>query len=55
MRTAVRGLFDAGGLQGVVHILADDRDTAGAGESELFRGACWTGPVRRFTAGEEVL
>lgn len=55
MRTAVRALFDAGGLQGVVHILADDRDTAGAGESELFRGACWTGPVRRFTAGEEVL
>ena len=43
MRTAVRSLFDAGGLQGVVHLLADDRETAGAGESELLRGACWVG------------
>jgi len=55
MRAAVRSLFDAGGLQGVVHILADDRETAGAGESELLRGACWVGPIRKFTGGGEVL
>ena len=53
MRAAVRSLFDAGGLQGVVHILADDRDTAGAGESELLRGACWFGPIRQFTSPED--
>jgi anti-anti-sigma factor len=45
LRTAVRGLFDAGGLEGVLHLLADDRTIAGAGESELLRGACWIGPV----------
>jgi anti-anti-sigma factor len=48
LRTAVRGLFDAGGLEGVLHLLSDDRSITGAGESELLRGACWIGPVRQF-------
>ena len=47
MRTAVRGVFDAGGLQAVLHLLADDRAAAGAAESELLRGACWVGPIRQ--------
>jgi anti-anti-sigma factor len=46
MRNTVRGVFEAGGLQGVLHLLADDREIAGGGESELLRGACWVGPIR---------
>jgi anti-anti-sigma factor len=43
MKPTVRGLFEAGGLQGVLHLLADDREIGG--ESELLRGACWVGPI----------
>jgi len=46
MKSTVRELFEAGGLQGVLHLLADEREIAGAGESEFLRGACWVGPVK---------
>jgi anti-anti-sigma factor len=52
LRATVRSVFDAGGLQGVLHLLADDREIGGGGESELLRGACWVGPIRRATKGE---
>ncbi|MEN6603889.1 MAG: anti-sigma factor antagonist, partial [Bryobacteraceae bacterium] len=53
LATTVSKLFDTGGLQGIVHLLRDDRPAAGAGESEFLRGACWFGPIDRFvTAGE---
>jgi hypothetical protein len=52
MRTAVRGAFDAGGLQGVLHLLSDDRAVGGAMESELLRGACWVGPIRETEAAQ---
>ncbi len=45
MASSVRSLFEAGGLQGVMHVLADDRETVGGGESELLRGACWVSPI----------
>jgi hypothetical protein len=34
------------GLQGMLHLFSDHRETAGAGESEWIRGVCWAGPVR---------
>jgi anti-anti-sigma factor len=49
----VRRLFETGGLQGVLHLLADDRPGMGAGESEFTRGACWIGPIGRFLSGGE--
>jgi anti-anti-sigma factor len=53
LATTVSKLFDTGGLQGVLHLLCDDRPASGAGESEFLRGACWFGPIDRFvTAGE---
>lgn len=52
---AVKRLFDSGGLQGVLHLLADDRPGAGAGESEFTRGACWVGPLERVLSPEESL
>jgi anti-anti-sigma factor len=51
LQTATCGLFDAGGLQAVLHLLADDRESGGAGESEFLRGACWVGPIREFRNG----
>jgi len=50
LKTSVRGLFEGGGLQGVLHLLKDDREFAGAGESEFLRGACWVAPIQSITA-----
>jgi len=46
----VATLFEAETLQGVLHLLTDDRDRAGAGQSEFVRGACWIGPIASVTA-----
>ena len=43
---AVSTLFDGEKLQGVLHLLNDDRRITGAGESEFVRGACWVSPIR---------
>lgn len=45
LQASVRTLFEGETLQDVLHLLADDRDLVGAGESELARGACWVGPL----------
>jgi anti-anti-sigma factor len=42
---AVHTLFEAGSLLSVLHLLNDDRDFAGVGQSELTRGACWIGRI----------
>jgi anti-anti-sigma factor len=54
LQSAVAKLFDTGGLQGVMHLLTDDR-TGGGGESVFLRGACWFGPIDRFVPQEETL
>jgi len=48
-------LFDTGGLQGVMHLLVDDRPSGGGGESVFLRGACWFGPIDRFVSQEGTL
>ncbi len=45
VKTTVSTLFEAETLQGVLHLLNDDREIAGAGQSEFVRGACWIGPI----------
>ena len=45
LRTTVKTLFDTRNLLGILHLLADRREAAGAGETELIRGACWISPV----------
>lgn len=44
-------LLETQTLRGVLHLLNDDRDGIGAGESHLRRGAIWCAPLR-FTAPE---
>lgn len=55
LEPAVERLFDGGGLECVLHLLADDRVGSGAGETEFTRGACWIGPVSRILSPEESL
>ena len=54
LHPAIARLFDAGGPQGIMHLLSDDRP-AGGGESLFLRGACWFGPIDRFVSQEETL
>ncbi len=43
----VTSLFEGETLQGILHLLTDNRDLQGAGESEFVRGAMWVGPIER--------
>lgn len=49
LKSTVRSLFETQSLEGVLHLLGDDRSIAGAGESEFVRGACWIGPIADIT------
>jgi anti-anti-sigma factor len=41
----VRALFEDETLEGILHLIGDDRDAVGVSESEFVRGACWIGPI----------
>src|SRR5262249_26574235 len=41
----VSSLFESEALQGMLHLLYDDREISGVGQSEFVRGACWVGPI----------
>jgi hypothetical protein len=49
LKDTVRSLFETQSLQGVLHLLGDDRSIAGAGESEFVRGAFWVGPITEIS------
>lgn len=41
----IHDLFTTDAAQAVLHLIADDRQFEGCGETELSRGACWYGPL----------
>jgi anti-anti-sigma factor len=43
LKATVTTLFETENLQGVLHLLTDDREVAGPHQSEFVRGACWIG------------
>jgi anti-anti-sigma factor len=45
LKATVSTLFETETLQGVLHLLTDDRKGAGPQQSEFVRGACWIGAV----------
>jgi anti-anti-sigma factor len=47
----VAGLFETEAPRGLLHLLHDDRPVSGLGESELWRGALWAGPISTFAGG----
>ena len=46
----VTNLFTVETLQGVLHLLNDEREAVGAGQSEFRRGACWIAPIADIVA-----
>jgi len=53
LKESVRALFEGQSIQGILHLLTDDRGGTSR-ESEFVRGACWIAPIVRL-AGEEAL
>jgi anti-anti-sigma factor len=49
LKNATTALFEAETLQGVLHLINDERQISGAGESEFLRGACWIGPITEIS------
>jgi anti-anti-sigma factor len=45
LKATVLTLFETETLQGVLHLLTDDRKAAGPRQSEFVRGACWIGAL----------
>ena len=45
---AIGGLLATDSAQTLLHLLADDREFEGLGQSEFMRGACWIGPIAEF-------
>jgi hypothetical protein len=45
---AIRSLLAADSAQTLLHLLADERQFEGVGQSEFMRGACWMGPISEF-------
>lgn len=50
LKGTVAALFEAQHFQGVLHLLSDYRESAGLGESEFVRGACWAAPLGNIKA-----
>jgi anti-anti-sigma factor len=55
LQEMVQSLFDSEDLQAVLHLLHDDREISGSGESELTSGVCWVGPIAEMKAEAEAL
>jgi anti-anti-sigma factor len=51
LNTSIKTLFENQALEGILHLLTDDRSTSGSGETELYRGACWVAPISHPSDG----
>ena len=45
LQAATANLFEAEAPQALLHLLNDNREITGAGESQFARGTCWMGPI----------
>lgn len=52
LKTTIKTLFEAQTLEGILHLVHDDRTISAAGQSEFVRGACWMAPILSAGAGE---
>jgi hypothetical protein len=46
LKESVASLLGTESAKTVMHLLADERDFEGVGQTDLMRGACWVGPMR---------
>jgi anti-anti-sigma factor len=51
----VTTLFEAETVQGILHLLNDDRPIVGMGQSEFVRGACWVAPIKEIVVEPSVV
>jgi anti-anti-sigma factor len=49
LRESVSALFEAETVQSVLHLLNDDRQIVGGGQSSFVRGACWISPITEIS------
>src|SRR6267154_83350 len=49
LKASIKTLFEGQALEGILHLLSDDRALSGSGQSELVRGACWVAPISNIT------
>ncbi|MFI5208867.1 MAG: STAS domain-containing protein [Gemmatimonadales bacterium] len=49
LQSLVLRLFGSLKIRSILHLLADDRGTQGAGESSFLRGLCWISPIKSIT------
>jgi anti-anti-sigma factor len=52
LKASIKMLFEEQALEGILHLLADERAISGGGQSELVRGACWIAPISNITVEE---
>ena len=45
LNASIKALFENQSLEGIIHLLTDDRHASGSKETELHRGACWIAPI----------
>ncbi|HEX3037308.1 MAG TPA: STAS domain-containing protein [Thermodesulfobacteriota bacterium] len=45
LKTIVATLFETENVQDLLHLLSDDREIIGIGQSEFIRGTCWVGTI----------
>jgi anti-anti-sigma factor len=50
LRESVGALFEAETVQSVLHLLNDDRQIVGGGQSAFVRGACWISPITEISS-----
>ena len=48
LERVIGDLMAVNGAQTLLHLLTDDREYEGVGQSELMRGACWIAPIAEF-------
>ena len=46
LKESVTNLLSTESAQTVMHLLADEREFEGVGQTDLMRGACWIGPLK---------
>ena len=51
---AIGGLLSTDSVQTLLHLLSDDRQFEGMGQSEFMRGACWIGPIAEFQSAASI-
>jgi len=54
LEKAIEGLMAVDRAQTLLHLLTDDREFEGLGQSEFMRGACWIGPLAEFQSAASI-